>query len=97
MNLVRDVFFQRLARLVAMGAILLFRHIAMALGRAGVDFMAAETRHRVAAVHDHVAHVVQHMPIGRIDLWVVGQGPVDLKVLEQVIARDEVVRIRQAG
>ena len=59
--------------------------------------MAGEASSAELASHDYIPHVAEDMPVAGIQALVVGPGKIHFVVLEQIIAGDEVVRIRQTG
>ena len=95
MHVVLDVLRLRLAGLVTMEAIFLIRRVAVFFRIVVVDVVAVQAGHFLIAVDDHVANVVQHVPIAWVDFVVVGNRKIELEVLKQVVARYKVIRVRQ--
>ena len=59
--------------------------------------MASEASSSLLASHDYIPNVAQNVPVTGIQTVVVGLRKIHFVVLEQVIAGDEVVWIRQTG
>ena len=62
-----------------------------------MHLMASEASSSLLAPHDYIPNVAQNVAVARIQALVVGLGKIHFVVLEQIIAGDEVVRIRQTG
>ena len=62
-----------------------------------MHLMASEASSSLLASHDYIPNVAQDVPVARIQAFVVGLCKVHFIVLEQIIAGDEVVGIRQTS
>ena len=57
--------------------------------------MASEASSSLLASQNYIPNVAQNVPVAGIQVLVVGPGKIHFVVLEQIIAGDEVVGIRQ--
>lgn len=83
----------RVVTLLADGA---REHAAVPLGRVLMQAVATQAR-GIRSVQRHVANIHPDVPVAGVQGRVVRPAPVNFVILEQVIAGDEIVRIRQAG
>ncbi len=67
---------------------------AMFAGRLLVNVVARRARHLGVAVHHNIADIFVDVAVARIQRGDIRIGQVDLKILKQVVARHELVRIR---
>ena len=84
MHFVFFVLSERLARFVAMLAVLAFRKLTVCQRRPLVNFVATEARH-LTAVEGDVADIVHHVSVGRVEFWIVHDVPIDLQQLQQML------------
>lgn len=62
-----------------------------------MDVMAGQARHSVDAPNGHVADIFEHMALPRIERRNGVVREVDLKVFEEIVPWDEIVRIGKAA
>ena len=62
-----------------------------------MHLMTSEASSSLLASQNYISNVAQDVPVAWIQVLVVGLCEIHFVVLEQVIAGDEVVGIRQAG
>ena len=62
-----------------------------------MHLVASEASSSQLAPQDYIPNVAQNVPVAWIQALVVGLCKIHFVVLKQIIAGDEVVRIRQTG
>jgi len=62
-----------------------------------MHLMASEASSSLLASQNYIPNVAQDVPVAWIQAFIVGPGKIHFVVLEQIIAGDEVVWIRQTG
>ena len=62
-----------------------------------MQLMASEASRSQLTAHDYISNVAQDMAVARVQALVVSLCKINFVVLEQIVARDEVIRIRQTS
>ena len=63
--------------------------------RVCVNLMAVQTGDRFIAVERDIADVAPDVAVSRVQFLVIGPGPIQFQILKQIVARHEIVRVRQ--
>src|SRR5262245_6486883 len=67
----------------------------MLFARIGVYLMAGDARGEFRPVHSHIPDIAQHKPVDSVQTEVVRLREIDLIVLEKIVTRNEVIRVRK--